>query len=310
MADMYEQHFRLTGRPFRGTLPGHAAFAVPVQEHILDQLVETFQAGEGVAILQGEAGTGKTFLARRLADCLAEEFLIAWVVAHPADSRTDLQQAILYEVGLPHRSRTTQGLRLRLTDLLLENAQKSRSMLLIVDDAHHLEMGSLEELRQWGNLGAPHDRLFQALLVGQLGLKQTLRQTALESMRQQIAAWFTLEPWDEPTAVRYLKEHVHAVGGGSALLSGEAIHALVAHAGGVPRLLNQAANRAFWLAAIGGADTVDLEAVWEAFAELRGDIVAAEDALHLEKEEETDISGPAPPSALTVPHPMQHKAAG
>lgn len=305
---MYEKHFRLTGRPFRGTLPGNAAFAVPAQEHILAQLAETFQAGEGFAILQGEAGTGKTFLARQLADQLADEFLLAWVVAHPGDTRTDLLQAILYEVGLRHRSHTTQELRLRLTDLLLENAQEGRSMVLIIDDAHHLESEPLEELRQWANLGAPQDRLFQALLVGQLGLRQTLRQSALASMRQQIAAWFTLEPWDEPTAVKYLKEHVHAVGGNSALLSHEAIHALVAHADGVPRVLNQAANRAFWLAAIGGADTVDLEAVWEAFAELRGDVVAAEDALRIDDEAES--AGPAPPSALTVPHPLAHKAAG
>ena len=307
---MYEQHFRLTGRPFRGTLPGQAAFPVQAQEHILAQLVETFQAGEGFAILQGEAGTGKTFLARRLADLLAEEFLLAWITAHPGDSRTDLQQAILYEVGLRHRSHTAQELRLRLTDLLLENAQERRTMLLIVDDAHHLETGPLEELRQWGNLGAPHDRLLQALLVGQFGLKQMLRQPALASMRQQIAAWFTLEPWDEPTATKYLKEHVQAVGGTSTLLSSEALHALVAHAGGIPRLLNQAANRAFWLAALGGAETVDLEAVWEAFAELRGDIVAAEDALHLDEDSDADISGPAPPSALTVPHPLPHKVAG
>jgi general secretion pathway protein A len=305
---MYEAHFHLQGRPFRGSLPEPAAFAVPQQEVILAQLVEAFRAGEGFALLLGEAGLGKTFLARQLADLLAEEFLLAWVAAHPHETGAGFHQAILYDVGLPHEAGSSQELRLHLTDLLLENAQQGRSMLLIVDDAHHLDVALLEELRQWGNLGAPHDRLLQALLVGQPSLRQTLRLPALTSLRQQLAACLTLEPWDYDTAAAFLRTHLHQVGGSTHLLGTEALQALTQYAAGVPRLLSQVANRAFWLAAQAEAESVELEAVWEAIAELTGQRdTTAEDALLLEDDSETaDFTQLTAMPAST----QAHKAAG
>lgn len=304
---MYETHFRLHSRPFRGTLPGHRPFAVPAQEAVLAQLMEGFRAGEGFLTLLGEAGTGKTFLARQLVECLAEEYLLAWITAHSWETRTGLLQAILYDLGLPHLSGSAQELRLPLTDFLLENAQEDRSILLIVDDAHHLEPDLLEELRQWGNLGGPQERLLQVLLVGQPALRHTMRLPPLASLRQQIAAWLTLEPWENPTAAAFVREHLRRAGGSDDLLNDEALQTLVAQAGGVPRVLLQTANRAFWLAAQAQAESVDLEAVWEALTELNGGTNAAEDALRLEDDADTaDLESLTP---LPVPHPKPHKAA-
>lgn len=306
---MYHTHFRLHSRPFRGMLPGQRPFAVPAQEAVLAQVTEAFHAGERFIALVGTAGMGKTFVARQVAEVLTEDHLLAWITAHAWETRTGLLQGILYDLGLPHQAGAAQELRMALTDFLLEQAQQGRSLVLVVDDAHHLEPDLLEELRQWGDLGGPQDHVLQVLFVAQPPFRQTLQHPLLTSLRHQIAAWLTLEAWEPQTAAAFLREHVHGAGGADCLLTDEALETIVAESNGIPRVMLQTANRAFWLAAQAQAEVVDLEAVWEALAEFRSSGASPDDEGQLEDE---DSASPAlaAHTPLSVPPPKPHKVAG
>jgi len=52
--------------------------------------------------------------------------------------RTDLLQAILYDLSLPYAGRTEQEMRLALTDFLLNNYAAGRRTVLLIDEAQHL----------------------------------------------------------------------------------------------------------------------------------------------------------------------------
>jgi type II secretory pathway predicted ATPase ExeA len=264
---MYEKHFGLRRRPFRPTPDGDGYYPATTHEQALARLLAGLEADEGLLLLTGEPGTGKTLVCHRLLERLPADTATALVTNSHLAGRSGLLQAILFELTLPYEGRGEQEMRLALTDFLLQNYQKGRRALLLIDEAQHLGADHLEELRLLGNLEAATGKAVQVLLVGQPALLDTLRRPELAGVRQRLAVRATLDALDVREAADYLVHHLRVAGARpDAVVTDEAIELLARATSGVPRLLNQAAHQALALACSGGAAQVDAEAALEALA--------------------------------------------
>src|SRR5208337_4845199 len=99
-------------------------------------------------------GMGKTLLCHRFLERLGTEPITAFLTNSHVGDRAGLLQALLFELSLPHQGRSEQEMRLALTECLLQNFQSGRRTLLLIDEAQHLGVDHLEELRLLGNLEA------------------------------------------------------------------------------------------------------------------------------------------------------------
>src|SRR3954447_22435450 len=134
---MYESHFGLKQRPFHSAPDCSRYYPATGHEQALEQLLQALIDNEGLILLTGEPGVGKTLLCH----CLLQrcgDVRSAFVTNSHLSDRAALFQAILYDLGLPHAGRGEQDLRLALTDDLLEHCAEKGPMLLVVDEAHHL----------------------------------------------------------------------------------------------------------------------------------------------------------------------------
>jgi type II secretory pathway predicted ATPase ExeA len=259
-------HFGLRQRPFPATPDPACYYPATSHERALSRLLGGLSGGEGILLLTGYPGTGKTLAIH----CLLERLggggaSIACLTNCHLRDRASLLQAILYDLALPYEGRGEQEMRLGLTEHLLRTFADGRRTILIVDEAHHLTPDLLEELRLLGNLEARAGKAVQVLLVGQLALLETLRWPELASLRQRLAVRAELQPLPLQEAADYLLHHLRIAGGRpERLLADEALEMLARASQGLPRLLNQAAHQAFCLAAEAGAAQVDAEAVLEA----------------------------------------------
>ena len=160
-------------------------------------------------------------------------------------------------------------MRLALTDYLLRNYSEGRRSLLILDEAQHLTPDLLEELRLLGNLEGNGGRAVQVLLVGQMGLLDTLRLPELASFNQRLAVRLQVEPLNVQEAADYVLHQIRVAGGRpEEIITEEALEVLARATHGIPRLLNQAASQSLNLAHSIGAEQVDAEVVFEAIAAL------------------------------------------
>jgi len=264
---MYEAHFGLRQRPFRPTPDSDCYYPATTHEQALARLLHGITADDGLLLLTGAPGTGKTLLCHRLLERLGPDTASAFLTNSHFGDRTGLLQAILFELSLPYRGATQQEMRLTLTEFLLDNYRTGRRSLVIVDEAQHLTPELLEELRLLGNLEAPHGRAVQVLLVAQPALAETLRRPEAAAVGQRLAVRARLAPLDLYEAADYVVHHLRAAGGRpEALITDEALQVLARGAQGTPRLLNQAAHHSFVLACEAGARQVDAEMVLEALA--------------------------------------------
>jgi type II secretory pathway predicted ATPase ExeA len=256
-------------RPFPNTPDAGCYYPATGHERALARLQQGLADGEGVLLLTGGAGVGKTLLCHRLLDGLGPRARSAFLTHSHFPNRAALLQAILYDLSLPYEGRPEQELRLTLTDRLLADYGAGRPTLLLIDEAQHLTADLLEELRLLGNLESRSGKAVQVLLVGQPSLVQTLRAPELAGLRQRLTVRAELEALPVQEAADYLLHHLRMAGARAGEVIGdEALEALARGTGGVPRLLNQAATQALALAREADAAFVDVEAALEALAVL------------------------------------------
>jgi type II secretory pathway predicted ATPase ExeA len=293
---MYEKHFGLKQRPFRPTPDSDSYYPATTHEQALARLVQGIEADEGLLLLTGAPGTGKTLLCHRLLERLPASTASAFLTSGFFAGRAALLQAILFELSLTYEGRGEQEMRLALADFLLQNYQRGQRALLLVDEAHHLTPELLEELRLLGNLEAGSGKAVQVVLVAQPAILDTLHRPELDAVRQRLAVRVTLNLLDVREAADYLVHHLRCAGARpDAVISDEALELIARGAQGVPRLLNQAAHQALVLACAAEVDQVDAEAALEALGLLG--LNAGDES------DEPDDEGPEPPGNDESPTP-------
>src|SRR6202051_1106371 len=163
---MYNAFFGFSESPF--SLSPDPAFFYRSEQHeeALANLVYGVQARKGFIVLSGEVGTGKTTMLECLRDYLDTNFI---EFAFLFNSRINVEQffeMIAYDLDLPCSRTSKTEVLFALNTLLVEQAQDSKTVVLIVDEAHNLEWEVLEEIRLLGNLENRHGKLLQIVLAG------------------------------------------------------------------------------------------------------------------------------------------------
>jgi type II secretory pathway predicted ATPase ExeA len=262
-------HFGLTRRPFRSTPDTDAYYPAAPHDAALAALRCALAARDGVALLDGEPGSGKTLVALKFLEGLPADVPRVLLPAPRFAGPADLLQAILFDLGAEYRGLREQELRLAVTEQLLVNLVAGHPTVIVIDEAQHLSADVLEEIRLLGNLETRSAKAAFVVLAALPQLRERLSRPEFAAFAQRVAVRGRLEPLTLDESTRFLVHQLDVVGGSAAdLITDEALPLLAAHCKGSPRLLNQAAYLAFTLAASAGADAVDTEAAIEALAAL------------------------------------------
>ena len=110
--------------------------------------------------------------------------------------------------------------------------------ILIIDEAHNLSAGIIEQLRMLSNLNADKFDLIQLVLVGQSGLRETLNDPTLLPFVHRIAVDCHLEPLDLDETRAYIRHRLSIAGAQHEIFSTAAIPSIWEASGGIPRIIN------------------------------------------------------------------------
>ena len=267
---MYESFFQLKQRPFAAAPRVDRYFPGAAIEASRLALSRSIERAEGAGLLIGPAGTGKTLLCHLLGEHFRNQFAVALLSNGYLDTRRELLQAILFELGLPYRRLEEGELRLSLIDHVSNDENARGGLLLLVDEAHTLSPRLLEEVRLIANLvrhGQPRVRL---VLAGNPTLEECLADPSLEAFTQRIATRCYLGPLDHAQTQQYVMAQMTALGVDALqIFTRDALEAIYRATDGVPRLINQVCDHVMMLAFAGGRQQIDAAGVEEAWADLQ-----------------------------------------
>jgi hypothetical protein len=155
-------------------------------------------------------------------------------------------------------------------DFFLKNYEAGKQVVLIVDEAQHLTVEMLEELRLLSNLNGTDGKAVHVVLLAQSTFGDTLKLPEMVAFARRLGGRAELETLELHEAADYLVHQLRVAGGQpEEIISDEALEVLARGAQGIPCLLNRAAHQAFLLAVKVGASAVDAEVALEALSLLR-----------------------------------------
>lgn len=267
---MYENFFKFGQRPFAAAPRVDRYFPAKAIEAARQALCRSIERAEGAGLLIGPAGTGKTLLCQLLADRFRGQFAVALLSNGHLNTRRELLQAILFELGLPYRRLEEGELRLSLIDYLSSDQSAGQGMLLLLDEAHTFSLRLLEEVRLISNMvrhGQPRVRL---VLAGGPALEERFASPRLEAFSQRIATRCYLESLDYAQTQQYVVAQLSAVGAEpQRIFTTAALEGIYRATDGVPRLINQVCDHALMLAFAGGRREIDAPGIDEAWSDLQ-----------------------------------------
>ena len=296
--------FGLRCRPFRHIPDTDFYFPAASHEIAIRQLGQGVDDDEGLMLLTGDPGTGKTLIARKLLEEADENTRCVLLTNSHIARNGDLLQAILFDLGLPYQGLTEQVARLAVTESCLDYYREGGKTLIVVDEAHHLHGDLLEELRLLSNLEGKDGKAVQVLLVALPEIEKAIEKPSLMALRQRLTVKAKLEALDPNEGADYLRHYVQVAGGRPDRVFGEDVLDILTHAAnGNPRVLNQAAHVAFSLADEMEQSIVDAEAAVEAVTRLGLDPAANEEALVAQNSESIRFAPVSPKSSIFEPAP-------
>jgi hypothetical protein len=181
----------------------------------------------------------------------------------------ELQQGILYALGLSYRGLDEGELRLSLLARLEEDDPSREGVLLLVDEAQSLSIDLMEELRMLTNVVQDGVSRVQLVLAGTPDLEDQLADVRLASLQQRIAVRCYLAQMSRTETRAYIQAHLNAAHLDRDLFAADAIHQVHELTEGLPRLVNQLCDHALLLAKANTQGPIGSALVDEAWSDLQ-----------------------------------------
>jgi len=262
----YEDYWGLKKAPFENVPDPRFYYPSTRHEEGLHRLLYGIEARKGSIMLTGEVGCGKTLLSRTLIQQhLSNERYDLALIANPSFDATDFMKEILYQLGV-NQSGSKLDIVHALNDHLLENLNKRRDTVLIIDEAQSIvDVTIFEELRLLLNFQLNDRFLLTLILLGQPELRTKV--DAFPQLSQRVVIRYHLMPFSAEEVADYVDFRMHAAGASRAIFMPEAMQVIYDASGGVPRKVNTIADLTLLIGFMEQCRQIGPEVVKKAFME-------------------------------------------
>jgi general secretion pathway protein A len=223
---------------------------------------------QGLSVIFGDVGVGKTTVARRLYQIYRDrqDYYTAYIPTPLYPSDFQFLKNICAEFGLkPKRSKLVQLAAFE--EFLIKAFRENKNVLLIIDEAQGLIGPQFELVRQLLNFETNTQKLIQIVLIGQNELRNKLRLK--RALASRVATRSTLEPLHFDDARSMINFRVMVAGRQDPLFTDQALTCIYHHSQGMPRSICVLGLNILPAALINRVSIVDQELVEQVIEEMK-----------------------------------------
>lgn len=255
---MMEQFFSFKHTPFERDIPTRHLYTTPKFDELLSRL-DYAARHRKFSVITGGVGVGKTTAVRKFVASLDKNSFRSIYIADSALTPRVFYWEVLAQLSSGdkpsfYRSEGKRKMLGRLSGL----AESAHAVpVIIIDEAHLLSNGMLEETRFLLNNDMDSQNPMSLVVVGQSELRGKLSKEAFEPITQRIDFRFSLVPFDRAQTQDYICAHMRYAGETREVFTPSAVDAVFRFSGGVARKINKACSMSLLYAAQKSMHSID-----------------------------------------------------
>ena len=240
----YLAYYELSEAPFRTAVDSRRLWLGQAHRALLETLATAIRRGDGVHLLIGDPGTGKTSLVKWLVETLGRESIVIGKLPPFVFETSELSQAVADAFALGGKFESVAAFATRFREFLADAQVAGNRVLLVIDEAQGLGDDLLRKVFDLSTIGTFEEHPFAILLAGQKELGVALDKDAHAALRQRITTRCVLEPLTPDEVGEYIQFHLRGAGSGAAIFTPDAIRQIASVAQGAPGLIDVICERA------------------------------------------------------------------
>lgn len=243
------KYFGFSESPFGVTPNPEFLFSSRMHLAALQSMIQSIESNLGFTVLLGDPGMGKTTLLFQLLSQYRDSARTAFIFQTQC-KRYELLRYLASELELPVMRHDEVLLHQRLKEMLVNEAQAGRKVLIFIDEGQNLHHSSLEAIRLLSDFETARAKLLHIILAGSARLGEALLAPELSQLAQRISVICRLAPLPPEEVKDYIlfRLRIAECRVAESLFSPEALAEVADQSEGVPRVVNSICYRSLSLA--------------------------------------------------------------
>ncbi len=251
---MIRAYFGLTGFPFKKDI---SKIFQSRQTEYLQKRTSHFIQTQGIALLTGDIGSGKTTFMRWFIGSLDHNSYRIIYVSQTARTARSFFRMTARELGLVPEY-YFEDVSVQVKDALSDLCRKQKLRpVIVIDEAQNLSDSVFEEIRLLTNFRMDSTDYLSVFLLGHPALKARLKLVPYAALKQRISFSYHLTGLEQDEIEPYLLHRLKLAGCEKSLFTDEAVRLLFNYSKGLPRVVNTMAHEALYQATQKNMDLVD-----------------------------------------------------
>jgi len=248
LLDLNEQPFSISADP---------RFLYLTEQHkaALSRLQDSIDWREGLSVIEGPIGAGKTTMARRLYELCMQNEALEPVYIHTASYSTPMMA--LRDIVTHYRLDSRRAYLEKIRDFekhLISLRKQEKNPVLIIDDAQLMAPDSLQPIQDFLNFDIS-SKLIQIILFGQQEIHRNFSKNP--ALLDRVVFWHKLSPLTYAETVQMIHFRLTVAGRYKPLFTDQAIQIIYEASKGVPRPLMIICNETLHIIVAKGRVEVD-----------------------------------------------------
>lgn len=232
-----EKYWECEKLPFNNVPDPNLFYMSRGHKEALSHLLYSIDKSQGIAVITGDIGSGKTLVSRVFINSIPEEKNDIAMIVNPMLSHEDFLREILYQLGVEDSTNLKIDLLHTLNNRIIENRKKQKNTIILIDEAQLIKNDEIfEELRLLLNFHTNDRFLLNLILIGQEELKENIRR--LKQLDQRIAVRYHLDALNRDESLKYMEYRMKQCGIKRNLFTLNASYKIYEYSSGIPRKIN------------------------------------------------------------------------
>ena len=264
---MYEKFYGFSEEPFNFGPDPKFLYLAPSHSEVLSRMLSSVRGHNGITVVTGDPGVGKTTLVRALLSKLGKNVSTAFIV-FTLLSFEGLLKSIFNELRVSAQGQDTSAL-LDEFHLYLSKKRQNEIISVIIDEAQGLGTHVLRNLVRLWETPDPRKTHLQIILIGQPELDAKLDSDELRSLNEKITMRRHIGLLTNRESNAYIEHRLKMVGSSAShVFRPEALDLICTCASGNPRVINMICDRSFLVGLAKSKRQINSRIVEEAIKEL------------------------------------------